>query len=110
MLSDGSYYNIPGEISRVRVFPRSFNYENHLHVIHDNKLEIYSFNNDYFVDQKSKDFGFAYRVPKNYNAFRRSYSCRERDEEFYDLKNEIRNNQNNEGGINLNIPPEDLPF
>lgn len=74
MLSDGTYYNIPGEVTRVRIFPRSLNYENHLHVIHNNTLEIYSFNNDYFVDQKAKDFGFAFRMPKSYGFVRGGYA------------------------------------
>lgn len=86
MLSDGSYYNIPGEISRVRIFSRSLNYENHLHVIHDDKIEIYSFNNDYFVDQKSKDFGFAYRIPKIFGLNRAVYNRKyEADEDYYDF-------------------------
>lgn len=106
MLSDGSYFNIPGEISRVRIYPRSLNYENHLHVIHDNKLEIYSFNNDYFVDQKSKDFGFAYRAPK---VFGRSYARFEPDEDYYDF-DDLGDNSNSSSDTEKPIDPKDLPF
>jgi len=61
LLSNGESYSIPGPITKWRVYPRSHNYENHLHVIFDDKITIYSFNNDYFVDQKSKDFGVEYK-------------------------------------------------
>jgi|GEM_PF-482439 len=106
MLSDGTFYNIPGEASRVRIFPRSFNYENHLHVIQDNSLEIYSFNNDYFVDQKSKDFGFAYRASKSFGFTRPSTPfIYESDEEFYDLKND-----DNSSNSNSTTNTEDIPF
>lgn len=105
MLSDGTFYNIPGEISRVRIFPRSLNYENHLHIIQDEQAEIYSFNNDYFVDQKSKDFGFAYRAPK---IFGRSYTRYEADEDYYDFDDlDADNSQQNP---QTPIDPKDLPF
>jgi hypothetical protein len=105
MLSDGSFYNIPGEISRVRIFPRSLNYENHLHIIHEDKLEIYSFNNDYFVDQKSKDFGFAYKPSK---TFGRRYNQYERDEDYYDFEDLEEDDKNDQS--NSSIDPKDLPF
>lgn len=57
MQSNNEFYNIEGPITRWRVFPRSIRYENHLHVILDDRLEIYSFNSDYFVDQSEKVFG-----------------------------------------------------
>lgn len=43
-----------------RVFPRSANYRNHLHVIRDDELEVWSFNHDYFVQQSEKKFGTRY--------------------------------------------------
>lgn len=107
MLSDETYYNIAGEVSRVRIFPRSLNYENHLHVIHDDRLEVYSFNNDYFVDQKTKDFGFAYKTPKTYGFVRGGYASRyESDEDFYDLDilKKIQDNKNDEAS------EKELPF
>lgn len=61
LLSNGETYSIPGPITKWRTYPRSHNYENHLHVIFDDKITIYSFNNDYFVNQKSKDFGVEFK-------------------------------------------------
>jgi len=61
LTGDDSFYNIPGEITRWRVYPRSVNYENHLHVIKNDRLEIYSFNDDYFKDQETKDFGIQFQ-------------------------------------------------
>ena len=45
------------DIIRWRVFPRSTCYVNQLHVIYNNRIEIISFNDDYFVDQKHKQIG-----------------------------------------------------
>jgi hypothetical protein len=50
-------YWINGEPVNWRVFPRSKYYTNQLHVIKDDNLSIYSFNDDYFVDQRSKRVG-----------------------------------------------------
>jgi hypothetical protein len=61
MLSDGSSYTIPGPITRWRVYPRSRNYENHLHVILDDRIEIFSFNQDYFLNQKEKGLGIEFK-------------------------------------------------
>lgn len=55
--SDGENQTIPGEPVRWRAFPRSRNYENHLHLIYEDRLQIWSFNHDYFVDQKEKKMG-----------------------------------------------------
>ncbi|SFN21916.1 hypothetical protein SAMN05428949_1983 [Chitinophaga sp. YR627] len=60
MLSNGEILTITGPITRWRVYPRSNNYENQLHVILDDRIEIYSFNHDYFVNQEHKDFGIEY--------------------------------------------------
>ncbi|WPQ63805.1 hypothetical protein SIO70_02895 [Chitinophaga sancti] len=60
MLSDGQVMTIAGPITRWRVYPRSNNYENQLHVILDDKIEIYSFNQDYFVNQENKEFGIEF--------------------------------------------------
>lgn len=56
-LSNGDVKTIPGEPVRWRVFPRSKNYENQLHVVYEDRLEIWSFNQDYFVDQETKTLG-----------------------------------------------------
>jgi hypothetical protein len=58
LASDGQKIEIPGEPVNWRAFPRSKHYANHLHVIYEDRLEIYSFNHDYFIDQKSKIMGF----------------------------------------------------
>lgn len=58
-LSNGKVKTIKGEPVRWRVFPRSRHYENHLHIIYDDRLEIWSFNHDYFVDQSAKRLGIA---------------------------------------------------
>lgn len=60
--SDHKTYQISGPVTRWRVFPRSRRYENHLHVILEDRLDIYSFNHDYFVDQHTKLAGIEYRV------------------------------------------------
>ncbi len=56
-LSDGNQFNIMGEVINWRVLPRSKFYENQLHVIFEDHLAIFSFNQDYFVDQNRKMFG-----------------------------------------------------
>jgi hypothetical protein len=60
--SDLSTFTIPGPITRWRVFPRSVRYENQLHVVLDNVLEIYSFNQDYLVDQSEKKIGTRFKA------------------------------------------------
>jgi hypothetical protein len=50
-----------GEFTRFRVYPRSKYYENHLHIIEEEALVIYSFNHDYFIDQDLKSLGIRYR-------------------------------------------------
>jgi hypothetical protein len=58
--SDESTWVTREEVVSWRVFPRSRHYENQLHVIFDDRLEILSFNNDYFVDQTSKLSGITF--------------------------------------------------
>ena len=67
VLSDESQVTIRGPITRWRTFPRSVNYENHLHIIFDDYIVIYAFYSDYFVDQRKKRFGIEYRedVPRH---------------------------------------------
>jgi hypothetical protein len=55
--SEGDPITLGGEPITWRVFPGSFHYQNHLHVIYDEMIEIYSFNQDYFVKQDEKIFG-----------------------------------------------------
>jgi hypothetical protein len=70
-LSNGKNYTIKGPITRWRIYPRSINYENHLHVILEDRIEIYSFNNDYFVDQKEKEVGIYYSRNKTFQRNKR---------------------------------------
>ncbi len=51
---------LPGEPVNWRVFPKSRFYTNQLHVIYEDHLQIHSFNQDYFVDQKEKKVGISY--------------------------------------------------
>lgn len=60
MTSDEEIHEIPGEPVNWRVLPRSRRYENHLHVINDNEISIYSFNQDHKVDQFKKRIGSRY--------------------------------------------------
>ena len=56
--SDGKQHLLPGEPINWRVFPNAVHYSNHLHVIYDEALVIYSFYQDYFVDdQENKHIG-----------------------------------------------------
>lgn len=51
---------LEGEPVNWRVFPKSKFYTNQLHVIYHDHLCIYSFNQDYFVDQKTKRVGIRH--------------------------------------------------
>jgi hypothetical protein len=57
ILSDGSIQTLRGEPVNWRVFPSAKFYQNQLHAIYDDHLSIFSFNQDYFVDQRTKNFG-----------------------------------------------------
>jgi hypothetical protein len=81
--SDGRYLTIPGPITRWRVYPRSMNYENHLHVILDDRIEIYSFNHDYFINQQDKEIGIQFTAEKHRRTPRTSYFD-DTDESLYD--------------------------
>lgn len=81
--SNGEYLTIPGPITRWRVYPRSMNYENHLHVILDDRIEIYSFNHDYFLDQEEKNIGIQFTSEKHRRTRRTSY-FEDTDESLFD--------------------------
>ena len=81
--SDGQYLTIPGPITRWRVYPRSMNYENHLHVILDDRIEIYSFNHDYFLNQQDKEIGIQFTAEKHRRTSRASYFD-DTDESLFD--------------------------
>ena len=59
LTSDGYSHEVADEPVSWRVFPRSRHYENHLHVIYDDRLEVHSFNHDYLVDQRKKISGVS---------------------------------------------------
>lgn len=56
--SDGAVETFAGEPVHWRVFPRSENYSNQLHIIYDGYMLIVSFLHDYFVEQTKKLLGF----------------------------------------------------
>ncbi|MBR6178065.1 MAG: hypothetical protein IKQ70_09325 [Bacteroidales bacterium] len=58
--TDDDCFRINGPITRWRTYPRSRNYENQLHVILDNCIEIYSFNHDFFLSQEDKKVGIEF--------------------------------------------------
>ncbi|MGV6945999.1 hypothetical protein [Sphingobacterium kyonggiense] len=94
--STNEMFTIDGPITRWRVYPRSMNYENHLHVILDDRIEIYSFNHDYFLNQSNKNFGIEFKQDKHTRFSKRS---------FFEDTNE---------SIFINVPKNhligDLPF
>ena len=64
LLSDNSFYEYGNDennkIISYRTYPRSNCYINHLHIVYENRIEIISFNQDYFEDQKNKNFGMRF--------------------------------------------------
>lgn len=60
--SDGEITKVNKPVTRWRIFPRSINYENQLHIILDDRLDIYSFNHDYFISQTDKTMGIAFSI------------------------------------------------
>ncbi len=71
--SDSKILTIPGPITKWRIYPRSMNYENHLHVILDDRIEIYSFNHDYFLNQENKEIGIEFKSEKHRKNYKASY-------------------------------------
>jgi hypothetical protein len=57
LLNSGDVLELPGEPVNWRIFPRSLNYLNHLHVIYEDRLEILAITSDYFVSPASRIFG-----------------------------------------------------
>ena len=52
--SAGEPFFMKGEPTNWRVFPRSHDYRNHLHVIYEDRVEIVVFTHDYFINQQTK--------------------------------------------------------
>jgi hypothetical protein len=59
LLSTGLSMHLDGEPTNWRIFPRSRNYVNQLHVIYRDRLDIWAFTHDYFVDQEEKLSGIG---------------------------------------------------
>lgn len=57
--SNNKTITIPGEPVNWRVFSKSQYYTNQLHIIYEDRLEIFSFYHDYFVDQDKKISGIS---------------------------------------------------
>jgi hypothetical protein len=60
--SDNKIFTIPGEPVNWRVFSKSHNYTNQLHIIYEDRLEIFSFYNDYFIEQADKISGITVSI------------------------------------------------
>ena len=96
--SDDKLFTIPGPITKWRVYPRSLNYENHLHVILDDRIEIYSFYHDYFLNQSEKNIGIQFQPEKFLRRTRSSY--------LDEIDREIYHHTDNQ----LDLLIKDLPF
>ncbi len=59
--SDGKQKRLEGAPINWRVFPRSNWYLNQLHVVYEDRLEVWSFNHDFLLNQKDKAVGIRYR-------------------------------------------------
>lgn len=68
MMSNNEKFVLPEEVTRWRIYPRSINYLNQLHVILEDRVEFISFNHDSYVDQMSKLNGIEYYIPTSTKA------------------------------------------
>jgi hypothetical protein len=57
LLNSGNVITLLGEPVNWRVYPRSMNYLNHLHVIYEDRIEIIAITSDYFVRPDARMFG-----------------------------------------------------
>lgn len=103
--SDGNVTVIPDEVIRWRVYPRSKNYLNHLHLLYDDRLEIYSFNHDALVNQVTKKIGIEY-IPDETPIYKsKSDSATVKQADIFDnlaLKSGVFNE--------FNLDEDELPF
>lgn len=99
--SDGNITVIPEEVIRWRVYPRSKNYLNHLHLLFNDRMEVYSFNHDALVNQQTKRIGMEY-VPDEQPVYMKSSTS---------LNNEIYTAELKTGDFDsFNVGNVDLPF
>ncbi len=59
LATNGETYLFQGEATHWRIFNRSKNYNNQLHIIYEDHILVISFVHDYFVDQSNKLQGFS---------------------------------------------------
>lgn len=64
--SDGVVESFKGDIVHWRIFPRSEHYNNQLHIIFEEHIQIVSFVHDYFVNQDEKLAGFTKASARGY--------------------------------------------
>lgn len=62
--SDDTFYVDNDEVTQWKIYPKSKFYQNHLHLIKDDCIEILSFNHDFFLDQFDKKFGMNHIYAK----------------------------------------------
>jgi hypothetical protein len=64
--SNGQSYSTADEPVNWRAFPRSLRYLNQLHIVFEDRLEIWAFTHDFLVDQEVKTLGtrFSERDPR----------------------------------------------
>jgi hypothetical protein len=58
--SNGATFRVAEPVTRWRVFPRSIRYENHVHVVMEDRLDILSFNGELETDEDRKIVGIRY--------------------------------------------------
>lgn len=61
ILTDNSVLDINQPVTKWRIYPRSLNYENQLHVLLEDEMRVYAFNHDYFISQIDKVLGIEYK-------------------------------------------------
>ena len=63
------------------MYPRSKNYLNHLHLIFNDRIEIYSFNHDALINQRTKRIGLEY-IPDDIPFYRNRTSSIINEDEY----------------------------
>jgi hypothetical protein len=64
--SDNNVDTLKGEPVSWRVFAKSRHYTNQLHVVYEDRIEILSFNHDYFVEQRGKKLGEPHKEGRSW--------------------------------------------
>lgn len=103
--SDGKVTTIPKEVIRWRVYPRSKNYLNHLHLLYDDRLEVYSFNHDSLVNQTTKRIGIEY-IPDEEPVYRSRNKGGGIPSNYFNANLQLQSGDFNE----FNLDEVDLPF